>query len=108
MKRTATMLFVLTAACCLAFALPALAVGLMSEPFLYGNGNLAIAPAVSGGNWANHSGAGTDIQVTGGVAALRNGRIVHSVGKGLPEGRYYARLYNATGELLREYGLQIR
>ncbi len=65
MKRTATMLFVLTAACCLAFAVPALAVGLMSESFPYGNGDLV---AVAGGNWANHSGVGTDIQVTGGVA----------------------------------------
>jgi uncharacterized protein (DUF2147 family) len=53
----------------LVFAVPAMATSFWSESFSYANGNLALAPSVSGGNWANHSGStGIDIQVTSGVA----------------------------------------
>ena len=44
---------------------PAAAIVHWSETFAYPNGGLV---AGSGGNWATHSGAGTDIQVTSGVA----------------------------------------
>ena len=67
MKKTATLLSVLGLAAVLAG--PAFAATLMTEDFSYSNGNLAIAPSVSGGNWLSHSGtSGTDIQCTGGMA----------------------------------------
>ena len=49
---------------------PALATQFLVETFTYANGNLAIAPAVSGGNWTSHSGTtGTDIQVVSAKAS---------------------------------------
>ena len=48
------------------FAANAMAGSLMNETFTYVDGGLV---AVSGGNWATHSGTGTDIAVSGGVAA---------------------------------------
>lgn len=48
-----------------AFAASALAGSLLSEPFAYPDGALAV---VGGPAWTIHSGAGTDIAVTGGVA----------------------------------------
>jgi hypothetical protein len=47
------------------FAAPASAVNLLTEPFTYSNGGIV---AVSGGNWTNHSGTGTDITITSGQA----------------------------------------
>lgn len=53
----------------LAIAVPAMAASFWNETFSYADGNLALAPSVSGGVWANHSGStGTDIQVIGGEA----------------------------------------
>jgi len=46
--------------------------------------------------------------VSDGRAISQNGRIVQTLPKGLSAGKYYVRLYSAAGELLREYGLQIR
>lgn len=63
--RKATLL--LMALALLAFAAPAMSASFWSETFTYANGGLV---AVSGGNWATHSGTGTDVQVTGGVANL--------------------------------------
>jgi hypothetical protein len=40
-----------------------------SETFTYANGGLV---AVSGGNWTNHSGTGTDIQVVNGEAVVNS------------------------------------
>ena len=40
--------------------------------------------------------------------APKDGKIVLSLGSGLAGGQYYIRLYNATGELLREYGFNVR
>ncbi len=61
MRKTAITL--LTLGLVLAFAAPAFAVNLLSDSFTYPNGNL-----VPNGGWANYSGAGTDIQVSGGRA----------------------------------------
>jgi len=47
------------------FATNADAGSLMSESFSYPDGGLVLT---SGGNWTNHSGTGTDIQVIGGAA----------------------------------------
>ncbi len=66
MRKTAIMLLAFGLAA--TAAAPAFAVSLMTETFTYANGNLALPVSVSGGNWANHSGVGTDIQVTGAVA----------------------------------------
>lgn len=48
-----------------AAAIPASAAVLLSEGFPYSDGNL-----VPNGGWANHSGAGTDIQMIGGRAVV--------------------------------------
>lgn len=61
MRKTATT-FVAMALIAMA-ATPSFATVLMSEGFAYSNGNL-----VPNGGWANHSGTGTDIQVTAGRA----------------------------------------
>lgn len=50
----------------------------------------------------------TGKQVAESEVTPKNGKIVSSLSKGLPAGKYYVRLYGAKGELLREYGLQIR
>jgi len=50
--------------------------------------------------------AGTS--VSAGDAISQGGQIVQTLPKGLPAGKYYVRLYSASGELLREYGLQVR
>jgi hypothetical protein len=47
-------------------ATPAFAANLLTESFAYPDGNLTTS---SGGNWATHSGSGTDIQVVSGYAA---------------------------------------
>jgi len=54
----------------LALAVPGFAATLMSESFSYPDGDLT---AVSGGNWANHSGT-TDIQVISGKAEVSTAR----------------------------------
>jgi hypothetical protein len=46
-------------------AAPVMATTLLTETFSYPDGGLV---SVSGGNWANHSGSGTDVQVVGQVA----------------------------------------
>jgi hypothetical protein len=69
MRKTAIALLALGLAAIL--ATPALAVSFWSETFTYANGNLAVSPAVSGGNWTNHSTGTTapaDIQVVSGTA----------------------------------------
>ena len=69
MRKTAIALLVLGLAAIL--AAPASAVSFWSETFSYSNGNLAVSPSVSGGNWTNHStgtSAPTDIQVVSGTA----------------------------------------
>ena len=69
MRKTAITLLALGLAAVLAS--PAMAASFWGETFSYANGNLAIAPSVSGGLWTSHSGtAGTDIQVTGGQAIV--------------------------------------
>lgn len=70
MRKTATLLSVLGLVAVFVAA-PAWAINLMSDNFTYSDGNLAIAPNVSGGNWLNHSGSGptaVDIQVVSGTA----------------------------------------
>jgi len=57
--------FLIVGAATAAFAASAWAGSLMSEDFSYADGGLV---AVSGGNWNNHSGTGTDIQVVSGTA----------------------------------------
>ena len=42
-----------------------------------------------------------------GAAAIRAGRAAVDISKPLPAGRYYVRLYSASSELLREYGLEV-
>jgi hypothetical protein len=65
MRKTATTLLV--AALTAILVTPALAVSLLSEPFIYADGNL-----VPNGGWATHSGTGTDIQVVSGTAVGNN------------------------------------
>ena len=65
MKNATKLITAALAITALAAASPALAVSLMTETFTYPNGGLV---AVSGGNWTNHSGAGTDITIASGVA----------------------------------------
>jgi hypothetical protein len=49
---------------------PAHAGSLLNETFSYPDGNLAVAPNVTGGAWIKHSGiAGADIRALGGMAA---------------------------------------
>ena len=64
MRKTAIAILALGLAS-FALAAPALAVVLVSEGFPYADGGLV---ANSGGNWLNHSGAGTDITMTSGRA----------------------------------------
>lgn len=61
MRKTAIMLLAFGLAA--TAAAPAMALSLLTDTFTYANGNL-----VPNGGWANHSGTGTDIQVTGAVA----------------------------------------
>ncbi len=63
MRKTAIALLALGLAATLVS--PAMAISFWSETFSYPDGGLA---AGSGGNWAIHSGTGTDIQVASGVA----------------------------------------
>jgi hypothetical protein len=63
MRKIATTLLALGALA--AVAMPASATQLLSESFSYANGGLV---SVSGGNWTNHSGTGTDITVASGRA----------------------------------------
>jgi hypothetical protein len=58
MKKLATSLLALAAVA--AFAIPAHATTLLSEPFSYPDGNLA-----GNGGWTTHSGSASDISVTG-------------------------------------------
>ena len=66
MRKTAIAILALGLAS-LALTAPALAVVLVSEGFPYANGGLV---ANSGGNWTNHSGAGTDITMVSGRAVV--------------------------------------
>ena len=58
---------IVTTLALLAIAAPAFATTLVSETFSYLNGNL-----IPNGGWANFSGAGTEIQVSGGRAVVDN------------------------------------
>jgi len=60
MRKIATPLIVLAL---IAFAVPAMAASILTEPFTYPDGNLT-----PNGGWANYSGAGTDVQVAAGRA----------------------------------------
>jgi len=52
----------------LVVAVPAMATTLWTETFTYSNGNIALAPNVTGGLWVNYSGAGTDVQISSNTA----------------------------------------
>jgi hypothetical protein len=65
MKNATKLMTAVLAITALAAASPALAVNLLGEPFSYPDGGIV---AVSGGNWANHSGTGTDITIVSGTA----------------------------------------
>jgi hypothetical protein len=67
MKNVTRILTVAIALSALALASPALATNFWTDSFTYSDGGLV---AVSGGNWTNHSGTGTDIQVVSGEALV--------------------------------------
>jgi hypothetical protein len=60
----------LAVACSLLVAAPAFAVSLLSEPFSYADGDIAV---VSGGAWAIHSGT-TDVKIVSGQAEVSMSR----------------------------------